>query len=238
MSRAIKAVIWDVDGVLVDTADMFRISRERTLDSLGLQPDQVTQAMGVWDRLFWHFDMSDKAGILRATIQELGLEVISDEQIESALAIYKQSWTNDIAAVPGIPELVTELTQRGISQAIVSNGEPDWQMHKLTTAGMTKYFPAEHIIIAESSSPEAKPNPNGILQACRILGVDPAEAAYVGDRITDVIAANLAGVVSVFYACIPKAPEVHWPPAEGAINLEKPQHTVETVADLKKLLLN
>ena len=79
---------------------------------------------------------------------------------------------------------------------VITNGVTHFQQPKLDALCITEFF--EHIVTSGDFG-EVKPHPSIFLHACGLFGIDPAEAAYVGDRLhTDAIGAAQAGLRGVW----------------------------------------
>lgn len=232
----VSGVIWDIDGVLVDNRSMYHHSRKTALVLLGLTSNQVEPALAIWDRLLWFFDEDEIPGILRAIMSEMRLSSPEeDEVIRGAVEAYHSIWTNEITPVDGMVNLVHTLRRAEVRQAVVSNGDPDYQAFKLSSLGILDVFD-DAVIVKRNDSEGGKPNPDGILIACSKLGVLPDAAVYIGDRPSDMIAANLAGVKSIKFNRTPLSPEVKLPSLESALRIEKAAFIVETADQLADLL--
>ncbi|MEU7822469.1 HAD family hydrolase [Catellatospora sp. NPDC049133] len=235
--EVLQAVIWDIDDVLVDTSRTYHESRVAALHVIGLSPERVQEALAVWNRLFWYFDQDDLRGIVLALAHELELDrehvAMNFDRVQEQ---YDAVWSIGIPPIGGMAGIVSGLHACGVPQAVVSGGDPDYQTEKLKSAGLDIYFNRDAIVVAPSNSVLAKPNPAGILKACAVLKVDARRTLYIGDRISDVIAARLAGSIPVYFDRIPSAPEVRRAPEAGSLLLENPQYRVVGVDGLRNVL--
>lgn len=228
-----SGVIWDIDDVLVDTSGMYLTSRHRALGHLKI--NDTALAMSIWDRLFWFYEQDRTEAMLKALLHELQHDV-DDLAFETALGDFNTVWAEEIVPVDGIIDLVLELEQRGVPQAIVSNGKIENQQRKLQAIGLAEFFSSRPVVIEASGSDHSKPTPHGIWRACELLDIQPGTALYVGDRPTDMIAANLAGATGVFFSRSFHAPEVLRPPQGDAIGIERASYSTEGVRALAELL--
>ncbi|HII88714.1 TPA: HAD-IA family hydrolase [Candidatus Woesearchaeota archaeon] len=182
--NGIKAVIFDWDGVLLNTLPtQFKIYKK------------IEEAMGL--RFGFDLDQQDNGNHFECNFklhynQALGRDATADE-IAKASRIYREHLThfNDgLKLFEGIVPLIHELKQRGYKLGIVSNSFRDFIIEKLEEAGIFHCFDEimghEHGIL--------KPNPDGILECIHRMGIFPEETAYVGDMDGDVIAAKKANV--------------------------------------------
>jgi putative hydrolase of the HAD superfamily len=229
-----EAVIWDIDDALVDSRECHMRAQRAALAALRVPEELLTRAMAIWERLFWFFEQGDHEGILRALAHELNLGVIDQEQLRRAAAIAEAAWETEMRPQRGVQDCLQRLTDGGLKLGVVSTGDPGVQHAKLERVRLNGYFADEAILLEARGSPRAKPNPYLIRQCCLILGVEPARSAYVGDRTSDVIAANLAGVEAVL---IPSGPfEYKQPTDVGALIIERPSVTLQSAVELVRHL--
>lgn len=132
----------------------------------------------------------------RAFVEPFGLDLAddarADEWFDRYLAEYRRGWRLHEDALP----CLDELSARGIRLGIITNGDLDFQTAKLD--GVELSARVEHVI-ASGSLGYAKPDPRIFRYACTEFGVDPSDAAYVGDRLrTDAIGAIAAGLAGVW----------------------------------------
>lgn len=229
----VSAVIWDIDDVLIDTAGARRQAQYRVLRRLGYTEAELTSRVEAWDRLFWFYRSTDYRGILEVLSLEwgLGLEMSEIEALSQSLAIDIQQ---GMSTRSGIPETLSCLHKHGILQGIVSNGEKELQMQKLTATHIRHHFMSASIIIYPSSSPKAKPRSYGILECCSGLGGSPQQIVYVGDRTIDIIAANLAGCQSI--RLFSNAPEALEPIKGPELSIERSTFSVDHPLEILELL--
>ena len=107
---------------------------------------------------------------------------------------YVESWRLHEDAVPCLDEL--ERGIRGVAFGIITNGELDFQLRKIDATGIRARFAT---IVASGDVGVTKPDARIFELACERLGVQPQEAAYVGDRLgTDAIGAARAGLTGIW----------------------------------------
>jgi putative hydrolase of the HAD superfamily len=118
-------------------------------------------------------------------------DAAAEEWFEEYLHAYRAAWTLHADALPAL----TALKDR-YRLGIITNGVTHFQQPKLDALGLSPYF--EHVITSGDFG-AVKPDPSIFLHACAVFGVDPSEAAYVGDRLhTDAIGAQNAGLTGVW----------------------------------------
>lgn len=182
----IRAVLFDLDGTLVDSApdlagavDGMRV--KRGLSSLPLvdyRPMAGAGARGMLGIAFGlapdHPDFND----LR----------------EEFFVAYEGRLTQETQVFHGIPELLATLTQRGLPWGVVTNKASRFTVP--LTQGMS-LFRTAGAIVSGDTTPHAKPHPAPLLEAARLLGLDPACCMYVGDDERDIVAGLAAGMATV-----------------------------------------
>ncbi len=177
-----RAVIFDLDGTLLNTLDDLAASTNAALRQFGYPErtvEEVRRFVGNGVRLL----------MVRALPQ--GEETPRFEEI---LAYFRQHYAahcrEATAPYPGIPALLARLRERGVRVAVVSN-KFDAAVKDLCHA----YFGGEvEVAVGESPAVAKKPAPDAVLAAMRELGVSPADAVYVGDSEVDVETARRAGL--------------------------------------------
>ena len=179
---AYRAVLYDMDGTVLDTLEDMADSVNERLSRFGLPPvtlDKVRRSVG---------------NGARQLIFRVVPEGTDPALTERVLAFYKP-WYDAHCRVKtrpyaGVPELMARLRDRGIAQAIISN-KPDPAVQELARA----FFPGLlETAVGESAAVRTKPNPDAILAAVKQMGVPLEQCVYVGDSEVDVEAARNAGL--------------------------------------------
>src|SRR5258708_6015821 len=168
---AIKAAIWDLDDILVDTKSFQRTAQQKALRTVTVPNDQIAHCVSIWDRLLWFFDQEDYIGILRAIVSELDLNV-SDGLIEYAAKAADDVWNESIPVVQGVEHCLEYLLNYNILLGVVSNGRETEQHKKLIDANLHRFFGQDAVIISKDSR-DRKPNPSMLLEFCLLHSLDP-----------------------------------------------------------------
>ena len=178
----IRAVIWDLDGTLLNTLQDLTDAVNFALHEAGYPPrtlDEVRTFVG--NGVPKLIERAVPAGTAAADIQRV-------------LALFRPYYAahNADATVPypGIPEGLQALHEAGVAMAVVSN-----KLEPAVEALRQRFFP-DTIALAVGDVPArpVKPAPDGTLLALESLGVAPEEALFVGDSEVDVLTARHAGV--------------------------------------------
>ncbi len=130
------------------------------------------------------------ADFLRPYGVEFDSDAAAEDWFETYLREYRAAWTLHHDALPAL---------RTLSQfrlGIITNGVTHFQQPKLEALGISSFF--EHVITSGDFG-AVKPDPSIFLHACSVFGVEPSQAAYVGDRLnTDAVGASRAGLLGIW----------------------------------------
>jgi pyrophosphatase PpaX len=175
----LKAVLFDWDGTLLDSADAGLRSYQRLFGSYGIAFDR--------DRFSETYSPD-----WYQTYEKVGL---SREHWTAADA----AWLDIYAAeqcglVAGVREALAELEARGLAIGLVTSGSRSRVVRELAGFGLDRSFRA---VVCSEDSVRRKPHPEALHLGLERLGVAPRDAAYVGDSPEDVAMARAAGVFSV-----------------------------------------
>lgn len=172
----IKAVLFDLDGVLVDSLEVWYKSMNETLRKFG--KDRLGK--GEYLRKYWGFSLS-------RNFERLGL---GREAVNYCLSRYEHH-LEEIKPFPGTEEVLEELRRRGFKLALVTNTPSKMVKALLSRLGWEEFFDT---IITGDEVKKAKPHPEAVRKACRRLEVSPDHALLVGDTRSDVLAGRNAKV--------------------------------------------
>ena len=207
----IEAVVFDLDGVLLDSEQLWDKAREQLARERGGRwHDQAQRDMMGMSSLEWSRYMHETIGLPEPP------EEISREVVERLTALYRER----LPAIPGAKEAVERLAaDYKLGLASSSNRELiDLALELLGVA---------HLFAATVSSEEVacgKPAPDVYLEAARRLGIEPARAAAVEDSQNGILAAKAAGMRVI------AIPNRHFPPDEEA--LARADVTLSSLAEL------
>lgn len=179
----LQAMLFDLDGTLLDTAPEFAACLNILLQQRGQAPILVEEL-----RPFVSFGAK---GMIEFCfkIEE------SDPNFAALKADFLNNYLNLLGSktcyFPGIPMLLGKLQEKSIPWAIVTNKPA------LYTFPLLQKFPLldkAHCVVAGDSLPTKKPDPAPLLHACEQLQVAPAHCWYIGDAHSDVQASQQAGM--------------------------------------------
>ena len=178
----IKAVIWDLDGTLLDTLGDLAASTNAALQKNGLPQRTVDEVRGFVGN-----------GIGKLIERAVPADCPPEETkrvLEDFVAHYAQHSRDTTRPYDGVLPILDALIAQGVKLGIVSN-KIDFAVRELSAA----YF-GERMQVAVGDDPSRlrKPAPYIVLEAMRRLGVTREETVYVGDSDVDVLTAHNAGV--------------------------------------------
>lgn len=180
----ISAIIFDLDGTL--------------LDSIGDIAACGNEALVVCGFPALHVDLYK--GYVGNGVAHLARKVLpegkrDDETVRRFLVVYQELYSTGCHVktkpYPGVPELLSAITQRGVRMAVVSNKRDE--LTKACVAELLPNFPFAEVR-GESEHTPAKPDPRGTLDVVRQLGVLPERCLFVGDSEVDAETARRAGM--------------------------------------------
>jgi phosphoglycolate phosphatase len=179
-----RAILFDVDGTLLDTLSDIANAANAALRRLGLPTHPIDKY-----RRF----VGDGAGCLaQRVLGRAGRDGQVLEQCRQAIAEeYQKCWAENTRPYPGIPELLAELSARGVPMAALSN-----KPHEATMRVVEFFFPGKPFRIVRGAQPGVpiKPDPTAALRIAAELHVEPQCFIYLGDTDTDMKTAVAAGM--------------------------------------------
>ncbi len=180
------AVIFDLDGTLLDTLEDLAGSCNEALVRCGFPPrtiDEVRQFVG------------NGLGVLMEKAVPGGRQNPRyEEALQEMRGCYARNWHNKTKPYDGIPELMAALREQGIRAGIVSN-KPDAQVKELAAMYFSGSIGCGAAVgEKEREGVRRKPYPDSVLAVMGILGADRQHTVYVGDSDVDIATARNAGI--------------------------------------------
>jgi HAD superfamily hydrolase (TIGR01509 family) len=196
----IKAVVFDLDGVLVDSESVWDAARRAVVaETGGRWRDDATRAMLGMSAPEWSRYVRD----------ELGVPLEPDEIAARVVARILERYRHEVPLLPGAAEAVRRLAARW-RLGLASSANRQVIDVVLDAAGVADCFAAT---VAGEEVARGKPAPDVYLAATGKLGVDPGDAVAIEDSSNGLRAAAAAGMVVV------AIPNREFPPAEDALAL-------------------
>jgi len=194
----IEAVVFDLDGVIVDSEHVWDAAREALARERGgrwhegAQQDMMGMSSVEWSRY-----MHDVIG-LKDPPEEISAEVA--RRLE---ATYRE----ELPLIDGATEAVARLAERWPLAVASSSNRPIIDL-VLELSGLDRFFRAT---VSSEEVPRGKPAPDVYLEAARRLGADPERSAAVEDSSSGILSARAAGMRVV------AIPNMRFPPGEEAL---------------------
>jgi len=183
---AVRAVLLDLDGTLLDTAPEIAAAAADMLSELGLDPVDPLRVREFIGKGIPH--------LVRRTLEASLGRAPDERRVGSAMEgfFFHYAKRNGCMAkpYPGVLEGLTELRAKGFALACVTNKTAQFTIPLLEATGLAGFFP---VVVSGDTMPKKKPAPDPLLEACRRLGIPALEALMIGDSRNDALAARAAG---------------------------------------------
>ncbi|MFR0575990.1 HAD family hydrolase [Limosilactobacillus reuteri subsp. suis] len=183
MAQKIENFIFDIDGTLIDTIDMYMPAMIDTLAQHGhlVAPDKVEQTKHDL------FGITGQDALRLAGISEDEIPAIQQDWFKLA---YQRA--DRAKVIEGIPEMLNTLANRKDAKIAIATSKlaDEYQEYFVNKYDFAKLF---KVAITSADTKKHKPAPDPILAAMDKMGADPATTVYVGDTINDMKAAHAAG---------------------------------------------
>ena len=183
--RRHPAVLFDLDGTLVDSVYQHVLAWREALEETGIE-------LSVW-RIHRRIGMSGGL-FVNALLRETKM-VLSPEQVsrlrELHLAAYLRRM-DQVRPLPGARELLQRLSELGVPWGIGTSGS-----RRTAAPAIEMLTAAPPVVVTRDDVARAKPDPDLFVEAARRLGVDVADSIVVGDSVWDLLAAQRARALGV-----------------------------------------
>lgn len=179
----IKAVLFDLDGTLADTAPDLTYALNKVRASRGLAPLPLAVTRPVASH--------GARGLLSVGLDVGPQDPIYDALRDEFLTLYAANLCRETRLFPGMPELLSQLEKRGLSWGVVTNKVERFTLPLLEQLGLGARTAC---VVGGDTTPRSKPHPEPLLAASRIVGMRPAHCIYVGDDRRDIEAGRAAGM--------------------------------------------
>ncbi len=189
----VKAVMVDLDGTMLDTADDLAAAANAMLRELGIperDPERIKSFIG--------------KGLVKLVKRCLTDDPDGEPDpalLERAMPVYERNYAavlqHRTRPYPGVSEGLEALARAGYRMACITNKGEKFTLPLLEATGLRRYF---ELVLCGDTLPRRKPDPLPITHACGQFGIEPREMVLIGDSLNDVQAARGAGC-HVF--CVP-----------------------------------
>lgn len=184
----LKAVIFDMDGVIIDSEPLHARAAVMAADKFGirLSIEECYQFIGSTTRFMFE-----------TLIDNYNLTVSVDELLqgndEAKIKLRKEE---GYQAIPGVKDLIIELYKQGVKLAIASSSNLNDIKAVVKALGIAKYFDK---LISGTTVKHPKPSPDIFIKALKELGMNPKECIVIEDSMNGSIAAYEAGIPCIGY---------------------------------------
>lgn len=187
LSPAYAAVLWDIDGTLVQSTGLGFRGTNAVLRKNGLP--EITEA-------------KYKEGTRFPTAERFGFHISGDPSDPAGPALAQQFdelyvtqvSPSTVPLLDGLRDLLQELRDSGCRFAAVSNACTSYVRAVLRVLELPEQFECQ---LGTDDVPAAKPSPSGLLKCCQVMGLSARDCAYIGDAPTDGQAASAAGMTGI-----------------------------------------
>lgn len=190
MTTALKGVLFDLDGVITDTAHYHYLAWKKTAESIGIEFDEVfnenLKGVSRIDSLLLILKKDNREN----DFTEEEIEALAAAKNEFYVSLLQEITPADV--LPGIKELIVALKKQNLKCAIASVSKNARTV--LSALGMEQEF--DYIVDAAKIT-KSKPDPEIFIEATRGLGLKSSEVIGIEDAQAGIEAINAAGIISV-----------------------------------------
>lgn len=182
-----KAIIFDLDGTLLDTLEDLSNAANRVLERNGF-PTHNTDA--------YRYMVGDGAVVLmrRALPEDKRNDVTILDCVRAFREEYERGWKIQTRPYDGVAEMLNALAVHGVKMAVLSN-KPDEFTRRCVTEYLSRWTFA--LVLGQRDTVPLKPDPSGATEISRFLNILPSQFVYLGDTAIDMKTAVAAGMYPV-----------------------------------------
>lgn len=175
------AVIFDMDGVIIDSNPFHKISLRQFCEKYGYHLNDQELINKIYGRTNKDWIANLFGALSKEELSRYG---------EEKEALFREIYKNDISALRGLPEFLGSLKEKNIPIAIGTSAPRSNVDFVLASTGLEKYF---SVILDESNVEQGKPNPEIYLKVAAKLGYEPSRCIVFEDSLSGVESAQRAG---------------------------------------------
>lgn len=213
LTQRLKAVIFDLDGTLVDSITPFYQLVVEIFEGIGITPPSreiVNEKLGKGESLLE--SAVPKHWPNRKFLIEKGREI--------GYRLWQRLQENELRPIPGNLEALERLKRAVILTGVVTSGTADY----VAVLQRRGFLPAMDAIVTQGDVSRGKPAPDPILECLRRLEMEPGRCAYVGDSPIDIQAGKASGVITIAV--------LSGTGSYGSLLAERPDHIIQDVTHL------
>ena len=181
-----RAVLFDLDGTLVDSATDLGRAADKMRTARGLEPRPLAQYRAMAG--------AGARGMLGIAFGIAPGDPDFDLLREEFFSNYTACMFDHTAAFDEVTDLIAALDARGLRWGVVTNKAARFTEPLLRALPV---FASCAVAVSGDTTPHAKPHPEPLFEAARRLGIAPGQCIYVGDDERDIVAGRAAGMVTV-----------------------------------------
>jgi beta-phosphoglucomutase len=184
-----KAIIFDMDGVLVDSEPFnFEIeNRQFLLNGISITDEEHQKYLGVASDVMWR-EIAERFNL------QIPVEQLIEQNHTESLRYFAE--IEEIPVMPGLVDLLNKLQAKKYPMAVASSSTPEIIDLLLSKTDLKKYFA---VIVSAQEAGKSKPEPAVFLLAARKLKVQPQDCLVIEDSANGIKAAQEAGMSCVAY---------------------------------------
>jgi len=189
MTLRVHAVLFDLDGTLIDSAPDLADTANAMRSARGLEPlpfESLRRMVGAGARGM----IGTAFGVAPG---DAGFEGLRDEFLQR----YAEGLLHRTQVFDAMRPVLDRLEREGLHWGIVTNKAERFTLPVVRGLGLHRRAKA---VVAGDTTPHAKPHPEPLLEAARRIGVAPADCVYIGDDLRDVLAGRSAGMATLVAA--------------------------------------
>jgi phosphoglycolate phosphatase len=187
--RPLSAVLFDLDGTLLDTVQDIALALNRTLLEYGAQAladDEVRCMIGRGSPI-----LIERALVSQGRSADAAAQSAMVERFFHHYGALEEMNEDSAQPFAGVPQLLEALHDAGLRTAVVTNKQHRFAAALLERLGLSAWIDE---VVGGDTCERRKPDPQPLLFACESLRVPPFESLMVGDSVNDVQAARAAGI--------------------------------------------
>lgn len=184
-SAAIRAVVFDLDGLMLNTEDIFELAGVELMARRGLvMTDEIRHSM-----------MGRRPTEAFTVLKKLtGITDHLEDLMRETWNLFDVIAENRLATMPGLHEVLSLIDARQLPRAVATSSPRDYMQHLLQKFGLLQGF---HTTLTAEDVTHGKPHPEIYLKAAKMLQVEPSEMLVLEDSETGTRAAAAAGAYTV-----------------------------------------
>ena len=181
-----KAVLFDLDGTLIDSAPDLAAAADKMRTDRGLPSLEYA--------LYRPMAGSGARGMLHVAFGMPEAHADYENFKNEFLNNYQQAMTLKTTVFSGVTDMLSALQAMGLRWGVVTNKS---QRFTIPLSQQMDLFKTAGAVVSGDTTPHAKPHPAPLFEAARLLGLPPQDCWYVGDDERDIVAGKAAGMVTV-----------------------------------------